>query len=292
MSEYIFSSLKGNSMKLDGGAMFGNAPKALWQRWIMADDKNMIDIGSRSMLIQTPRYKILFETGAGAYLSPPMKKRFQVVENNHVLLDSLLNQGLTHADITHVILSHLHFDHAGGLLKEFYDGCHSIELLFPNARFITGKTQYERSASPHIRDRASFIPQLDQLLEKSGRLELKFDQDVMDLDGLEIMFLESHGHTPGMLLSQIRAKDVNVLFLGDAAPGHHWINLPITMGYDRNPELLIDEKQIFLEKAYNENSWVFYTHDYDYAASKLAYDEKKKRYVPIELVDDFNLFVV
>ena len=289
MSNYTFSSLKGNSMKLDGGAMFGNAPKALWQKWTAADDLNMIDIGSRSLLVETPHHKVLFETGAGAYRPPEMRRRFQVVEDAHVLLESLSAVGVTHDEITHVILSHLHFDHSGGLLKQFEDDRAPIELLFPNASFITGRTQFERSASPHIRDRASFIPHLDRLLKESGRLELKSDQDVMTLDDLEIRFMESHGHTPGMLLSQIRVKDVKVLFVGDIAPGYPWINLPITMGYDRNPELLIDEKARILEKAFHDNSWIFFTHDFDYAAAKLSFDDRKKRFIPDTLVEDFHI---
>jgi len=135
--EFVFKSLRGNSMKLDGGAMFGNAPKALWTRWMSADDQNMIEIASQSLLVQTPSSNLLFETGPGAYLSPDMKKRFQVQEDHHVLLDSLAQNGLDHRDITHVILSHLHFDHAGGLLKQYEEGRTSHELLFPNARFIT-----------------------------------------------------------------------------------------------------------------------------------------------------------
>ena len=82
-----------------------------------------------------------------------------------------------------------------------------------------------------------------------------------------------------------------MLFVGDVAPGHPWINLPITMGYDRNPELLIDEKIGFFEKAFQDNSWIFFTHDFDYAASKLLFDDKTKRFVPDKLVQDFHIEV-
>ncbi|MCK5098084.1 MAG: hypothetical protein KAR45_08265, partial [Desulfobacteraceae bacterium] len=96
------TSLCGNFMKLDGGSMFGNAPKALWQKWIKPDEQNLIDIGSRSLLIETIEHKILFETGAGAYLSPDMKKRFSVLDDDHILLQSLREHGLEHTDITHI----------------------------------------------------------------------------------------------------------------------------------------------------------------------------------------------
>jgi len=282
------TSLNGNSMKLDGGAMFGNAPKALWQKWMAPDELNMIDIGSRSLLIETRDHKILFETGVGAYLSPVMKKRFSVIEDNHILLQSLKEQGLDHKDITHIILSHLHFDHAGGLLKAWQKDNSALELLFPNAQFIAGKLNFERSGKPHIRDRASFIPELNALFLDSNRLILKKDGDKISLGDIHIEFFESHGHTPGMMVSCINIHDLQIIFMADLIPGLPWVNLPITMGYDRNPELLIDEKQIILKRAYESDAFLFYTHDPMFAASKIKMDKKTKRYIPDNPEDVFQ----
>jgi len=283
-----FSALNGNYMKLDGGAMFGNAPKALWSRWMQPDDRNMITIGSRALLIEMPGHKILFETGAGAYLSPDMKKRFQIVESHHVLLESLDKKGLTHEDITHVILSHLHFDHAGGLLKEWEEGQKELKLLFPNAQFMVGKTNFERSRSPHMRDKASFIPGLAGLLEETNRLKLIKDKDTLRFGELELEFIESQGHTPGMILSYVQTRGLKMLFAGDIAPGHAWINLPITMGYDRFPERLIDEKRDIFQRVFKENAWIFYPHDNTYAASKLLFDETTKKFQSVNLVKNLD----
>ncbi len=280
-----FTALEGNRMKLDGGAMFGNAAKALWSRWMPSDDRNMIPIGSRALLIETGRHAVLFETGAGAYLSPDMKDRFRMAETRHVLLDSLAHAGLSHADITHVILSHLHFDHAGGLLSE-WEECRAAELLFPNAEFYVGKDNFERSDRPHLRDKASFIPGLTRLLEDTGRLTLIHDREVLDLDEVRIEFVESRGHTPGMMLSHIQTPEQALFFAGDVAPAHPWVHLPITMGYDRFPEGLIDEKIRFFQRVLDEDAWVFYPHDPDYAASKLSYDKASHKYAPRDLIKD------
>lgn len=284
-SRIRFTALEGNRMKLDGGAMFGNAAKALWSRWMPSDDCNMIPIGSRALLIETGRHAILFETGAGAYLAPDMKDRFRMAETRHVLLDSLAHAGLSHGDITHVILSHLHFDHAGGLLSEWEEG-RAAGLLFPNAEFYVGKDNFHRSGCPHLRDRASFIPGLTRLLEDTGRLTLIHDREVLDLDEVRIEFAESRGHTPGMMLSHIQTPDHTLFFAGDVAPAHPWVHLPITMGYDRFPEGLIDEKIHFFQRVLDENAWVFYPHDPDYAASKLSYDKASHKYAPRDLIKD------
>jgi glyoxylase-like metal-dependent hydrolase (beta-lactamase superfamily II) len=138
------TTLLGNSQKLDGGAMFGNAPKALWQRWMQPDDENRIDLGCRALLVQEDDRNILVETGIGAFFPPDMKDRFGVQEQRHVLLDSLQALGLGHADIDVVVLTHLHFDHAGGLLSAWQEG-QPAQLLFPKARFIVGECQWKRA---------------------------------------------------------------------------------------------------------------------------------------------------
>src|SRR5690348_10834848 len=115
----FFTSLMGNSQKLDGGAMFGHVPKAVWSKWITPDEKNRIPLVCRALLIQEENKNILLETGVGAFFDPSLRDRYGVEEPHHVLLDSLKQAGLSDSDIDIVILSHLHFDHAGGLLAQW-----------------------------------------------------------------------------------------------------------------------------------------------------------------------------
>ncbi len=271
MERRVFS-VPGNTQRLDGGAMFGNAPKALWQEWTPPDAQNRIELACRALLVREPSRTILFEAGIGAFFEPKLRARYGVVEERHVLLENLASLGLGPEAIDVVVLSHLHFDHAGGLLTAYRDG-EPLGLVFPEARFVVGKVAWARALAPHPRDRASFIPELNALLEKSGRLEIVEGETSATL-GSDYRFHVSNGHTPGMMLGEVPGAEGPIVFAGDLIPGVPWVRRAITMGYDRFPELLIDEKAALLDSLFERNGRLFYTHDSRYALSRLARDPK------------------
>jgi glyoxylase-like metal-dependent hydrolase (beta-lactamase superfamily II) len=266
-------SIEGNTQRLDGGAMFGNAPRAVWAKWCPPDEHNRIALACRSLLVREDDGRsILFEAGIGAFFAPPLRERYGVQEAEHVLLRSLADEGIAAGDVDVIVLSHLHFDHAGGLLEAWADDA-PLSLAFPGAHYVVSRDAWERARAPHPRDRASFIPELPALLESTSRLEIVEGEHSRKL-GPDYAFTHSHGHTPGLMLTRIDGPAGPVTFMGDLVPGVPWVHLPITMGYDRYPERLIDEKRELLTRIEAEDGWMFFTHDAEVAAAKVAHDDK------------------
>lgn len=247
--------------------MFGNAPKAMWQHWATVDEANRIDLACRCLLVKDGDRTILFEAGIGAFFSAELRARFGVQESEHVLLRNLQAIGLQPADVDVVVLSHLHFDHAGGVLAAHREGA-ELELVFANAQYVVGESAWQRALTPHARDRKSFIPELQPMLSATGRLE-RVAGATSETLGADYRLHVSNGHTPGMLLAEIRGEHGPIVFCADLIPGVPWVRRAITMGYDRFPELLIDEKSALLDDLEQRSGRLFFTHDPDVAACQL-----------------------
>ena len=297
MENITISSVMGNGQRLDGGAMFGNAPRALWSRWFEPDDLGRIQLACRSMLIKYDGKTILCEAGIGNFMEPSLAERFGAEEqSSNQLLESLYKLDVSHEDIDFVVLSHLHFDHAGGILPSYRDiKAGNDGLLFPKAKFIVGKQALLRAKSPHIRDRASFIADLPAKLAATGRLLIVGDDGNGDrCPGFfedRIRFFYSEGHTPGQMHLIFHGGETTAVFAGDLVPGLAWLHLPMSMGYDRFPERLIDEKAS-LYKKFEDRKWLlFYTHDPEIACSKIRQNGKGRyiAYDEMPLLCDWKL---
>lgn len=237
------------------------------------DDAGRILLACRAVLVDDGSRKILLETGIGAFFEPKLKARYGVVEDRHVLLDSLAVVGLRHSDIDVVVLSHLHFDHAGGLFAVYEPG-RPRELLFPNASIVVGRQAFERARHPHRRDRASFVPGLTELLEASGRLVLvETGAARTDVLGDHFRFTETDGHTPGLLHTTVLGARRRLFYCSDLVPGIPWVHAPITMGFDRFPERLVDEKMEILDGLVQDDALLAYVHDPSVAFGRVERDE-------------------
>jgi len=259
--------------------MFGNAPRAVWEKWTAPDEQGRIELACRSFLVQWKGLNILIETGIGAFFEPKLAERFGVqTPERHLLREALHHNGLAPQDVDYVILSHLHFDHAGGLLptyREIQEG--NKDLLFTKAKFLVGEKAWERALHPHSRDRASFIPGLTDQLKNSGRLTLLKEGDSFPAPLNEILeFRLSNGHTPGQLLTLIKGPTTKAFFTGDLVPGSYWVHLPITMGYDRFPEAVIDEKETLYRTALPEHWILLFTHDERISGATVKKDDRGK----------------
>ena len=269
-------SIESNRMRLDGGAMFGNAPKGMWERWIEPDSLNRIELATRCLLAQLDDGRnILFEVGIGAFFNEKLKERYGVISDEHMLLANLKRAGLKEGEIDLIILSHLHFDHAGGLLPEYEEG--SLRLLFPNAKYCVGKRHWEYAKRPHPREEASFIPLLHELLESSGRLILVDGEPLPQLN-FGISFTFSEGHTQGLMLSKLALPGGQLIFASDLIPGLSWVHLPIAMGYDRFAEKKVDEKAELFEGCREKRCCLFFTHDPKVECAELRKSEEGRYY--------------
>lgn len=269
-SSITVTSIEGNRQWLDGGSMFGNVPRPVWEKWVRPDALGRIELACRAMLVRAGGKLILCETGIGNFFDPAMAERYGVREKDHRLVANLAAAGVNPDDVDFVVLSHLHFDHAGGLLPSYEEAkAGNDEILFRKAKYVTGKKGFDRALHPHARDRASFIPGLAEKLRASGRLILVDSESHPEVLPDILSFRFTDGHTPGQMHTVVKGESGTMIFAGDLVPGRAWVHVPVSMGYDRFPEQVIDEKEDLYRLAVPGKWWVFYTHDAACAASRV-----------------------
>ncbi|HUV49726.1 MAG TPA: MBL fold metallo-hydrolase [Anaerolineae bacterium] len=253
--DYECFAVETGGFAIDGGTMFGVVPKILWERKIPADEKNLIPMQARSLLIQGKGKNILIDTGIGDKLSEKLKKIYQVDMDSANINTSLSKLGLTSSDITDVIITHLHFDHAGGSTY-IMDG--KAVPAFQNAGYYVQKKQWEIANNPSARDRASYMEENFMPLLKAGVLNL-IDGPQEIFEGIDIIV--TNGHTPGQQHPLVKDKTRSLLFCADLIPTSAHLPVPWNMAYDNFPMTLIDEKQKLLTKALKEDWILFFEHD-------------------------------
>ena len=253
--------IKAGNFKLDGGAMFGVVPKVLWNKTNPADQNNLIDIAARCLLIEKDNKLILIDAGMGNKQSDKFFSYYPLWGDED-LNKSLNTAGFHSNDITDVFITHLHFDHCGGVVTWNPDRT-GYELAFKNARIWSNQNHWDWATNPNPREKASFLKENILPIEDSGQLHL-ISRDGNDLSsseelGFDILFVD--GHTEKQMIPHIRYKDKTIVFMADLLPTVGHIPLPYVMGYDTRPLLTLTEKEKFLNKAADEGYYLFLEHD-------------------------------
>ena len=254
--------------KLDGGAMFGVVPKALWNRHQPADENNRCTWAMRCLLIEAHGRVILIDTGMGNKQDDKFRSHFEP-HGEGDLLASIARAGYTREEITDVVLTHLHFDHCGGAVQKRPNG--DLELTFPNAIHWSEENHWKWATDPNPRERASFLKENILPIKESGML--KFVNDDTEIIP-ELWFAIADGHTHGMLIPHLEIGEETLVFMADLLPSPTHIPLAWVMGYDIDPLQTIREKEAFLAEATENNFILFYEHDPFIECSRVVQTEK------------------
>jgi len=266
-------SINAGHFKMDGGACFGVVPKTLWQKWIPADDNNLVNLTSRGILAEIGHRLIVVDTGMGNKQDEKFFGHFHRF-GNETLQNTIEKAGFSLSDVTDVILTHLHFDHVGGALVSD-DSTGTARPVFPNATYFVSKTQWDWAMHPNPREKASFLKENFVPLFESGRLEFihnagQFCEGVV----LEI----KNGHTAGLLVPIFEYRGKKIVFVTDFISMVHHLPLPFVPAFDINPLVSMSEKEEFLERAVENDYLLFFQHDYYNECCNLTRTEKGIRH--------------
>jgi glyoxylase-like metal-dependent hydrolase (beta-lactamase superfamily II) len=272
-------SIESGNFKLDGGAMFGVVPKTIWNKTNPADEKNLIDLATRCLLIEDGNRLILIDNGMGNKQSEKFFGYYSLW-GTHSIDKSLAKYGFHRDDITDVFLTHLHFDHCGGSVQWNKDKT-GYEVAFKNAKYWTNENHWEWATKPNLREKASFLSENILPIQESGQLNFMQlpENDFVQKSELDFGVFFVNGHTEKMMIPHIQYQDKTIVFCADllATAGH--VPVPYVMGYDTRPLLTMPEKTKFLTAAAENNYYLFLEHD---AHNEIITVEKTERGVRLK----------
>lgn len=262
VGRYSITTVMFGSFRLDGGCMFGSVPKNLWSKSIPGDSENCIPLVCRSLLLDDGMRKILLDVGIGNKWSEKLQQIYGI---KLAPIDSL---GFKPEEITDIVLTHLHFDHAGGISYRAPDG--SLALTYPNANIHLQRANWERAQNPSPKDKASYLPENVEPLKNAQLILCDGSVEILP----EITVHRVDGHTPGQQWIEIGAGEEKIFFPTDLIPTNHHVPLAYHMGYDVCADTLLQEKLSFLERAVTPGVTVCFQHDASVAFAKIWRNER------------------
>ena len=246
-----------SNFRVDGGAMFGVVPKALWSRQVKPDENNTIVLSLNSLVIETEGRVILVDTGWGDK-QPEKFFRHVYLHGGSGLTEGLAQCGYKPDDITDIIITHLHADHCGGAFINSEDG--GVKPVFPNATYHISKEQWEWANESNLREEDAFLPENIRPFDETGRLNL-IEENGELCPG--VMLRLCYGHTPGLIVPVITYRGRTMIYTGDLIPTTAHIPLIWNMAYDLLPLVTIAEKQEILSEALINDHLLIFQHDPD-----------------------------
>ena len=266
IGQYKLYSIETSEFGLDGGAMFGIIPKIMWEKKAPSDSLNRIKMVTRSLLLVSDSHKILIDTGNGSKWTNKFLELYNIDLSMYNIDSSLKKYGFTVDDITDVVCTHLHFDHAGG--NTIY---HENNLVptFSNATYWIGEKNWNLANHPSQKDQGSFMECDWEVLAQNNMIMLVKDKF---LPGLEIYFTE--GHTDGLMHPVISDGNKTLFYGADIFPTAAHIPVPWVMSYDLRPAETIKEKDSLLKKMHDEEWILFFEHDPIYQACTIGVEGK------------------
>ena len=268
IGDYDLYSIETSEFSLDGGAMFGIVPKPIWEREAPSDALNRIDMVTRSLLLCSDEKKILIDTGNGTKWEEKYRDIYNIDTSRYNIENSLTKYGFSADDITDIINTHLHFDHAGGNTK-IDDG--SIVPTFPNAKYWVTKEDWELANHPSQKDSGSFIEHDWKVLAENGMIETVNGNEPF-IKGIDSYITQ--GHTAGLLHPMISDGTKTLFYGADIFPLAAHISIPWVMAYDVQPVVTMKEKEILLPKMQDEEWILFLEHDPKIQACTVHQDGK------------------
>lgn len=251
---------------LDGGAMFGSVPKAVWRRQLEADANNLVGLVARTLVVRGDGRTFLVDTGIGHRFPDEARARFDI-DPGVDILGSLSRLDIEASEVSDVLLTHLHFDHAGGL---FQGPMERPEPVFPRARILVQRSNWERGRDPGPKERASYRPEDVEPLARCDVKLLGGNEEVFP--GIRVRATD--GHTVGHQTVEIDDGSTYLIYTGDLVPTASHLRLAYTMGYDMSAETLVRDKQALLKSCMERDGILVFDHDPRTAACRLGENEK------------------